>query len=72
MDNKSKPTKGKYPPIKGISTLIKEGIIDFVNIDKTIFVKTDTEREALKKIRSEHNEVISAQGFNPKKLMNPY
>jgi hypothetical protein len=65
-----KQTSGKYPPIKGIRTLVKEGEIAFVKINREIFEKTNAEHNALRKARKEHNGYIKICGCDPSKILN--
>jgi hypothetical protein len=62
--------KSKYPPIKGIGTLVREGLISFVRIDKEVFEKTEAERKAAKRVKLEHKRYITMCGCDPKKVLN--
>jgi hypothetical protein len=51
--------KSKYPPIKGIGTLIREGEIQLVRIDRTVFKKTAKEKAKVKAIRLNYKNGIT-------------
>lgn len=62
--------KSKYPPIRGIGTLVREGLISFVRIDKEVFSKTEPEKRAAKRVKLEHRRYIKMCGCDPKKTFN--
>jgi hypothetical protein len=70
MNHQAKKEKPKYPPIKGIGTLVREGLISFVRIDTAVFVKTKEEKKRLKTMRNSHNGYIRLCGCDPKKTFN--
>lgn len=62
--------KSKYGPINGIGTLVREGEIQLVRIDRTVFEKTERERVALRNIQSQHKRKLKRAGYNPQKQLN--
>jgi len=64
---KSKPG---VQPIKGIGTLVREGLIRLVKIDREVFVKTDREKKEISKIKSNHKNMIKRAGLNPLRVLN--
>jgi hypothetical protein len=54
-----------------IGTMIREGSISFVRIDKTVFVKNKAEKLKVKNIRNSHNRETRKMGYDPKKTLNP-
>ena len=68
--NRNTQLKSKYPPIKGIGTLVREGLISFVRINREVFEKTPQERARLKTMRHNHNRYLRLCGCDPKKIIN--
>ena len=54
-----------------IGLMVREGLITFVRIDRSVFEKTSKEKANLKKIRNDHNKQVRNLGYNPKKTFNP-
>jgi hypothetical protein len=61
----------KHKPIKAMTLLIAEGIVSFVRIDHTIFLKTYAERDLVQRIKYQHRKETKELGFNPRKVLNP-
>ena len=62
--------KSSYPPIKGIGTLVREGEIEFVHIDRQVFVKSSDENKKLSAIRTNHKNALKKCGQDPRKVFN--
>ena len=62
--------KSKYPPIRGIGTLVREGAIQFVRIDKSVFHKTPEERIRLANAKASNKRAVIKAGLDPKKVLN--
>lgn len=54
-----------------IGLMIREGLISFVRIDRTVFKKTDEEKIKLQNVRNQHNRAVRKLGYNPRKTFNP-
>lgn len=62
--------RSKYPPIHGIGTLIKEGEMALVHINRREFLKTYAEQDQVRVLKLNHNRAIRRLGGNPKKDLN--
>lgn len=54
-----------------IGLMVREGLISFVRIDRSVFIKTATEKLKVRNIANSHNRAIRKLGYNPKKIFNP-
>lgn len=54
-----------------IGLMIREGLISFVRIDRSVFAKTAAEKLKVRNIASAHNRAVRKLGYDPKKVFNP-
>jgi hypothetical protein len=54
-----------------IGTMVREGLISFVRIDREVFIKTKAEKLKLQNVRNNHNREVRKLGYDPRKTFNP-